>query len=113
MVFDRHFFQPDWASLGEKQVNMMNMVRDPVDRTVSHYYYLRSNKRWSGRPTKPPLAWFNKDFETCVGDGDLECQVGGGGQDMQLTYFCGSHIQCANSTNPRVLQAAKYNLENR
>ena len=32
---------------------------------------------------------------------------------MQVTYFCGSHIQCANSTNPRVLQAAKYNLENR
>ena len=113
MVFDRHFYQPDWSSLGEQQVNMMNMVREPVARTVSQYYYLRSNKRWSVRPTKPPLAWFNKDFETCVRDGDLECQVGGGGQDMQLTYFCGSHIQCANSTNPRVLQAAKYNLENR
>ena len=112
-VFDRHFFSPDWARLGQQSVNMMNMVREPVARTISQYYYLRSDKRWSWRPSQPPQAWFNKDFESCVGEGDLECQVGGGGQDMQVTYFCGSHIQCANSTNPRVLQAAKYNLENR
>merc|ERR550532_3934148 len=32
---------------------------------------------------------------------------------MQVTFFCGTHIQCANSTNPMVLQAAKYNLEKR
>ena len=30
---------------------------------------------------------------------------------MQLTYFCGSHVQCSNNTNPMVLQVAKYNLE--
>ena len=113
VVFDRHFFQPDWASLGETSVNMMNMVREPVSRIVSQYYYLRSNKRWSWRHAKPPLSWFNKDFESCVREGDLECQLGLGGQDMQVTYFCGSHIQCGNSTNPRVLQAAKYNLETR
>ena len=41
------------------------------------------------------------------------CKVGSGGQDMQLTYFCGSHIQCSNSSNPMALQLAKYNLENR
>ena len=23
---------------------------------------------------------------------------------MQLTYFCGSHFQCANASNPRALQ---------
>ena len=113
VVFDRHFYQPDWARLGSMSVNMMNMVREPVARLISQYYYLRSPKRWAGRAARPPRSWFVKDFETCVRHGDLECQVGGGGQDMQVTYFCGSHTQCANSTNPRVLQAAKYNLENR
>ena len=113
LVFDRHFYQPDWATLGQLSVNLMNVVREPVARTISQYYYLRSLQRWSKKAARPPWSWFDKDFESCVRDGDLECQVGGGGQDMQVTYFCGSHIQCANSTNPRVLQAAKYNLENR
>ena len=113
LVFDRHFFHPDWVSLGERSVNMMNMVREPVARTISQYYYLRSLQRWSKKAARPPWSWFDKDFESCVRDGDLECQVGGGGQDMQVTYFCGSHRQCANNTNPRVLQVAKYNLENR
>ena len=112
-MFDRHFFSPDWARLGQQSVNMMNMVREPVARTISQYYYLRSDKRWSWRPSQPPQAWFNKDFESCVREEDPECQVGLGGMTMQVTFFCGSHIQCANSTNPRVLQAAKYNLENR
>ena len=31
-VFDRHFFTPDWARLGQQSVNMMNMVREPVAR---------------------------------------------------------------------------------
>ena len=101
MVFDRHFYQPDWS------------MREPVDRIVSMFYYLRSGSRWRWRKDKPPSSWFRKDFESCVREGDLECRVGGGGQDMQVTYFCGSHLQCANSSNPLVLQAAKYNLERR
>ena len=113
LVFDRHFYQPDWSRLGETEVNMINMVREPVSRMISQYYYLRSASRWSWRQDKPPSTWFSKQFDSCVGEGDLECQVGGGGQDMQLTYFCGSHIQCANSTNHHVLQMAKYNLEKR
>ena len=112
LVFDRHFFSPDWARLGGRTVNMMNMVREPVARIISFYYFAR-NRRAGWRNKKPPQAWFNKDFESCVREEDPECQVGLGGMTMQVTFFCGSHIQCANSTNPRVLQAAKYNLENR
>ena len=111
VVFDRHFYQPDWTRLGEKEVNMMNLVREPVSRMVSQYYYLRSSGRWSWRPDQPPRSWLEKSLEWCVRSGDVECQVGAGGQDMILTYFCGSHLQCANSSNPRALQAAKHNLE--
>ena len=111
LVFDRHFFLPDWARLGGRTVNMMNIVREPVSRIISGYYFARQKTDWGNK--KPPQAWFNKDFESCVREEDPECQVGLGGMTMQVTFFCGSHIQCANSTNPRVLQAAKYNLENR
>ena len=107
----------------------MNMVRDPVSRLVSQFYYLRAAKRWT-RAERPPQVWFSKKLETCVLSGDTECQVtccfykttvkmrhapqvGGGGQDLQLTYFCGSHAQCANSSNPAALQLARHNLETR
>ena len=115
-VFDRHFFTPDWARLGQQSVNMMNMVREPVARIISGFYFARDARAGWGHKRKRPQhlqSWFNKDFESCVGGGDPECQVGLGGMTMQVTFFCGSHVQCANSTNPRVLQAAKYNLENR
>ena len=32
LVFDKHFFLPDLARLGQQSVNMMNMVREPVAR---------------------------------------------------------------------------------
>ena len=114
VVLDRQFYQPDWRRR-ERRVNLMNLVREPVSRIISQFYHLRSPSRWSGRRERPPRAWLRKDLSSCVLSGDLECQVGGegGGQEMQLTYFCGSHLQCANSSNPLALQAAKYNLENR
>ena len=115
-MFDRHFFSPDWARLGQQSVNMMNMVREPVARIISGYYFARDARAGWGHKRKRPQhlqSWFNKDFESCVREEDPECQVGLGGMTMQVTFFCGSHVQCANSTNPRVLQVAKYNLENR
>ena len=56
------------------QVNLVNMVRDPVSRLVSQFYYLRAAKRWT-RAERPPQVWFSKKLETCVLSGDTECQV--------------------------------------
>ena len=58
---------------------MMNMVRDPVNRVISSYYYIRrKNAGWLGRRSKeeiPSKEWFEKDFNECVKSGDSECQV--------------------------------------
>lgn len=56
------------------QVNMINMIREPVDRVVSMFHYLRSAKRWRSKPA-PPQEWFKKDMASCVKSGDLECQA--------------------------------------
>ena len=53
---------------------MINMIRSPVDRIVSLFYYLRKTNRWRKKPS-PPKEWFKKDFDFCVKSGDLECQV--------------------------------------
>ena len=55
---------------------MMNMVREPVSRLISQFYYLRSLKRWNGKNERPSKQWIEKDFNECVRSGDLECQVG-------------------------------------
>ena len=88
LVFDRHFYSLDWDR-HNLQVNLVNMVREPVDRIVSQFYYLRSNKRWSWRNKKPPAHWFDKDFDTCVLEGDPECEVGKLGLILNITIcFC-------------------------
>ena len=50
------------------------MVREPVDRIISQFYYLRSLKRWKSKE-RPPKQWFQKEFQKCVLNGDKECQV--------------------------------------
>ena len=61
------------------KINMMNMVRDPVDRAISTYYYKRRKNagRWKGMTKEelPSKEWFEKDFNECVKSGDMECQV--------------------------------------
>jgi hypothetical protein len=39
-IYVRHIYNPDWASHGVK-VNLVNMVRDPIDRMASWFYFVR------------------------------------------------------------------------
>ena len=40
-VYVRHMYNPDWSRLGIR-VNLMNLVRDPVSRMASWFYFIRS-----------------------------------------------------------------------
>ena len=50
--------------------------RDPVERIVSNYFYVRSPGRWRDREVSPSQAWFLKNIDDCVRSNDVECQVG-------------------------------------
>ena len=75
----------------------VNMVRDPVERVISWYYYVRlplhcgaqrdhhcvsvrapwyfvERKRAFPDLPLPNPNWLRKDFDTCVRRGDKECQ---------------------------------------
>ena len=39
-VYVRHMYNPDWARLG-LEVNLVNMVRDPISRMASWFYFIR------------------------------------------------------------------------
>ena len=92
----------------------INMVRDPVDRFHSQFYYERQFKT---RPIKPSevkeeilefycnvksntIFWqeyLSKDMDSCVLSGDAECNFRpGSAPDRQtmVTYFCGNSPDC-------------------
>ena len=39
-VYVRHVYNPDWGKYGVK-VNLVNMVRDPISRMASWFYFVR------------------------------------------------------------------------
>ena len=39
-VYVRHMYNPDWKRLGVK-VNLVNMIRDPISRMASWFYFVR------------------------------------------------------------------------
>ncbi|KAF4524820.1 hypothetical protein B566_EDAN013980, partial [Ephemera danica] len=80
----------------------MNIVRDPVERVISWYYYIRApwyyveRKRAFPDLPLPDPNWLKKDFETCVLRGDRECRYiegetreGIGDHRRQSLFFCG------------------------
>lgn len=79
----------------------INLVRDPIERLVSWYYYIRAPWYFIERKQKfpqlriPDPSWLRKSFDECVINGDVECTyeqgVGGGLFDhrRQMLFFCG------------------------
>jgi len=82
----------------------VNLVRDPVERVISWYYYVRApwyfveRKRAFPELPLPNPNWLRKDYETCVKRGDKECTYNDGDErdDFgQLTeFFCGQDDEC-------------------
>ncbi|CAG0898774.1 unnamed protein product, partial [Cyprideis torosa] len=82
----------------------INMVRDPVERVISWYYYVRQpihpvrkHRRWPNDfnyKTMPDPDYYKRDFETCVLEREKECTwtIGDRGfrndQRRQTLFFC-------------------------
>ena len=79
-VWNRHYNHLDAEEHGLPPFLHFNMVRQPVDRIISDFYYRRSGayvvERRLQYPDEPWPApeFLRKDFASCVIDGDPECQ---------------------------------------
>ncbi|XP_036336969.1 heparan sulfate 2-O-sulfotransferase pipe-like [Rhagoletis pomonella] len=102
----------------------INLVRDPVERVISWYYYARSAYKnaieYDKFPDKPirPAEWYKKDFNHCVRSGDPECQYVpytvndfAGDFRRQSLFFCGHSDDCLPFNSPAAIQLAKENVE--
>jgi hypothetical protein len=83
----------------------INLLREPIDRFISHYYYARSPHRWPKklRRLKAKGHW-NVTLEQCI-----EKQYEGCKWNIMTRFFCGPEAFCKTG-NMEALSQAKYNM---
>ncbi|XP_066956265.1 heparan sulfate 2-O-sulfotransferase pipe isoform X1 [Macrobrachium rosenbergii] len=120
-VYVKHVCYINFTIFNVSQPLYVNMVRDPVERVISWYYYVRApwyfveRKQAFPELPLPSAMWLRKDYETCVLTGDRECQYREGDERpdfAQLTeFFCGQDRNCTGFNTAYALQKAKENVE--
>ena len=124
-VWVRHYNFLDFDSLGLAAPTWINMVRDPVERVISNFYYRRAGwnivERKLAFPNEPlpDPAFLRRDFESCVLEGDPECSYlensldtawETGDHRRQMMLYCGQTEECAKFNNKEAMQRAKRNV---
>nr|XP_014280499.1 heparan sulfate 2-O-sulfotransferase pipe [Halyomorpha halys] len=123
-VYVKHICFINFTQYSLPEPIYVNLVRDPVERVISWYYYVRAPWYYVERkqafpdiPLPDPL-WLKKDFETCVLRGDRECQYiegetreGIGDHRRQSLFFCGHGDACTPFNTVGALQRAKRAVE--
>lgn len=120
-VYVKHVCYINFTTFNLTQPLYVNMVRDPVERVISWYYYVRApwyfveRKQAFPELPLPSAMWLRKDYETCVLTKDRECQYREGDERpdfAQLTeFFCGQEKKCTGFNTDYALQKAKENVE--
>ncbi|XP_035784731.1 heparan sulfate 2-O-sulfotransferase pipe-like isoform X2 [Anopheles albimanus] len=123
-VYVKHVCYTNFTRFGLPMPIYVNMVRDPVERIISWYYYVRAPWYYVERKQAfpdlplPDPRWLKKDFETCVLQGDPECTYtqnvvheGIGDHRRQTLFFCGHDEACLPFNSPGALERAKYAVE--
>ncbi|XP_026325168.1 heparan sulfate 2-O-sulfotransferase pipe isoform X2 [Hyposmocoma kahamanoa] len=120
----KHVCYTNFTRYGYPNPIYVNVVRDPIERVISWYYYVRApwyyveRKRAFPDLPLPDPAWLKKDFETCVLSGDRECRyIEGefresiGDHRRQTLFFCGHEPECIPFNSFEALQRAKRVVE--
>ena len=122
-VWVRHFNFFNSSMFGLPPLLWVNLVRDPVERVISYFYYRRAGwnivERHRDFPDEPlpDPAFLRKDFSSCVLDGDPECryveetEAGGPQNDAkdhrrQMMQFCGQEHHCTLFNSEKAMLTA-------
>ncbi|XP_067845980.1 heparan sulfate 2-O-sulfotransferase 1 isoform X3 [Heptranchias perlo] len=105
-----HVAYLDFTKYGVKKKPIyLNVIRDPIERLVSYYYFLRFGDDY--RPgLKRRKQGDKKTFDECVAAGGSDCAPEK--LWLQIPFFCGHSSECWNVGSKWALEQAKYNLVN-
>ncbi|XP_064105763.1 heparan sulfate 2-O-sulfotransferase pipe-like [Macrobrachium nipponense] len=113
--FDRHVYFTNFTNLGLKMPIYLNIIRDPLEKMESRFYYARVTPRPGlntppgYRRSKPPKY---ATLEECILDHGSECAfITGHHYDLSIPYFCGHHEYCRELNNEAALRTAKLHVE--
>lgn len=100
--YSKHVAYIDFEDLDDPEPIYINLVRNPVERIISWFYYIRApwyiaerKKMFPKQYKLPSVQWLKKDFSECVMNQDPECtyirdeRKGLGDHRRQVLFFCG------------------------
>ncbi|XP_070568986.1 uronyl 2-sulfotransferase-like [Ptychodera flava] len=91
-IFERHFHYIDFEKFGAIQPIYINIIRDPISRFTSQYYYKRFGDEVIDKVYKGPEEYLNMTINECVLSNNKECS------SQKLFYivpfFCGQDDRC-------------------
>jgi len=87
----------------------INILRDPLDRLISYYYFLRHGDDFR-KNLKRRRSGNKETFDECVAKDGKDCDPEN--LWMQIPFFCGHAQECWEPGNQWALEMAKFNLVN-
>eukprot|EP00045_Choanoeca_perplexa_P008315 m.76823 g.76823 ORF g.76823 m.76823 type:complete len:297 (+) comp14442_c2_seq5:81-971(+) len=104
----------DFEKHGYNKPLYLNLMRDPVARHTSRYYFLTQTLPKRHRHSQPLRRQSHLTINECFDLSD-ECwyssylnTLG----NLMTAYFCGNHLDCRNGSTHAALERAKHNLRN-
>jgi len=122
-AYSKHLCYTNFSRFDLPKPIYINMVRTPVERVISWFYYVRTPWYYIQRTQKfpdfplPDIDWISLDFETCVLQNNRECNFPEGDAVVrdhrrQSLFLCGHDDECKPFNTKASIERAKFAVEN-